>query len=491
MTKKNLNVTCLGAGVIGSGWAARLLVNGINVTVFDKQTESYSRTTSSVERAKKYFSQLTKAPMRDMGNLTFAKSLEDALELPNYIIESLPENLQIKQHLYKEIEEVSKNSIILSSTSGFKPTDLQKHMINPKNLIVTHPFNPVYLMPLVEVVPGQERDKNIIEDVRLLLEYIGMVPIIIKKEIDAFVADRMLEAMWREALWLIKDDICTTKELDDIITSSFGIRFAQMGMFESYRIAGGDKGMRHFLDQFGPALKWPWSRLTDVPEFNSELIEKICSQSDAQSNMYSISELEDIRDKNLVELQKALRNNRWGSGRTLASYEKDLFDEQSKQAEKASARITSDLLITYTKTIPPEWADYNGHMTEYRYLNCFGDASDAVMLHIGCDKAYIEAGNSYFTVETNIKHLTELKVGQEVHIETKVIKGNGKKLHVFHMLKNKEGELFATGEHLLLHVSLKTRKTCSAGEPLIKKLEELEKEHRGVKIPSEPKIIVK
>ena len=165
MTTKILNVSCIGAGVIGSGWAARLLVNGINVTVFDKQTESYNRTKLSVERAKKYFSQLTKAPLREIGNLTFAKSLDDALELPDYIIESLPENLQIKQHLYKEIEEVSKNSIILSSTSGFKPTDLQKHMKNPKNLIVTHPFNPVYLMPLVEVVPGQEKDQDIIDNV--------------------------------------------------------------------------------------------------------------------------------------------------------------------------------------------------------------------------------------------------------------------------------------------------------------------------------------
>ena len=217
MTTKNLNVTCVGAGVIGSGWAARLLVNGINVTIFDKQMESYNRTNLSIERARKYFSQLTKSPLRAIGNLTFAKSLEDALKLPNYVIESLPEDLQIKQHLYKEIEEVSNDAIILSSTSGFKPTDLQKHMKNPKNLIVTHPFNPVYLMPLVEVVPGQERDQNIINNVRHLLEYIGMVPIIIKKEIDAFVADRMLEAMWREALWLIKDDICTTKELDNII----------------------------------------------------------------------------------------------------------------------------------------------------------------------------------------------------------------------------------------------------------------------------------
>ena len=174
MPTRNFSVTCIGAGVIGSGGAARVLLNGINVTVFDKQTESDNRTNSTVERAKKCFSQLTKAPLRAIGNLTFAKSLEDALKLPNYIIESLPENLQIKQHLYKEIEEVSNNSIILSSTSGFKPTDLQKHMKNPKNLVVTHPFNPVYLMPLVEVVPGQAKDQSIIDDVQHLLEYIGI-----------------------------------------------------------------------------------------------------------------------------------------------------------------------------------------------------------------------------------------------------------------------------------------------------------------------------
>ena len=108
----------------------------------------------------------------------------------------------------------------------------------------------------------------------------------------------------------------------------------------------------------------------------------------------------------------------------------------------------------------------------------------------GCDKAYIEAGNSYFTVETNIKHLNELKVGQEVYIETKVIKGTEKKLHVFHMLKNKEGELFATGEHLLLHVSLKTRKTCPASKALMNRMAELYKQHKRIRLPSEPKIIV-
>ena len=116
---KNLSVTCIGAGVIGSGWAARLLVNGINVNVFDKSPESYNRTRLSVERAKKYFSQLTKAPLREMGSLTFDKSLEDALKTSTYIIESLPENLQLKHDLYKEIEELSGHSVGLHITGGF------------------------------------------------------------------------------------------------------------------------------------------------------------------------------------------------------------------------------------------------------------------------------------------------------------------------------------------------------------------------------------
>ena len=131
MTTKILNVSCIGAGVIGSGWAARLLVNGINVTVFDKRSESYHRTRLSIERAKKYFSQLTKAPLREMGSLTFEKSLEGAVKTSTYIIESLPENLQLKHKLYKEIEHISNNSIILSSTSAVSYTHLTLPTILP------------------------------------------------------------------------------------------------------------------------------------------------------------------------------------------------------------------------------------------------------------------------------------------------------------------------------------------------------------------------
>ncbi len=148
---------------------------------------------------------------------------------------------------------------------------------------------------------------------------IGMKPVCIRKEIDAFVADRLLEAIWREALWLIKDGICTTEELDDIdplsASACAGRRWA---MFETYRIAGGEAGMRHFMAQFGPCLNWPWTKLMDVPEFNDELVDLIAGQSDAQSGHCRIRELERIRDDNLVAIHAgAARPDDWGAGKVL------------------------------------------------------------------------------------------------------------------------------------------------------------------------------
>ena len=102
-----------------------------------------------------------------------------------------------------------------------------------------------------------------------------MHPLVLRK-IPAHIADRLLEAIWREALDG-EDGIATTEEIDDAVRMGFGLRYAQMGIFETYRIAGGEQGMRHFLAQFGPALKWPWTKLMDVPELDDALIETIAS----------------------------------------------------------------------------------------------------------------------------------------------------------------------------------------------------------------------
>ena len=133
-----------------------------------------------------------------------------------------------------------------------------------------------------------------------LLEEISMKPITIRSEVPAHVGDRLMEALWREALWLVKDGVASTEQIDEIITHGFGLRWAQMGLFETFRVAGGESGMEHFLNQFGPCLSAPWSKLTDVPELDEELISKIVKQSEEQSGNISVIELEKIRDKNLV-----------------------------------------------------------------------------------------------------------------------------------------------------------------------------------------------
>ena len=144
-----------------------------------------------------------------------------------------------------------------------------------------------------------------------------MKPVHVRVEIDAFIGDRLLEAVWREALWLVNDGVATTEEIDDVIRYGFGLRWAQMGLFETYRIAGGEGGMAHFIRQFGPCLAWPWTKLTDVPELTEELVETIAAQSDEQSGAHTIRELERSRDRNVAGILRALEANDWGAGRTL------------------------------------------------------------------------------------------------------------------------------------------------------------------------------
>jgi carnitine 3-dehydrogenase len=215
-------------------------------------------------------------------------------------------------------------------------------MKHPERLVVAHPFNPVYLLPLVEIVAGEKTSKKFVERAREVYSAIGMKPVVIRKEIDAFVGDRILEAAWREALWLIKDGICTVEELDDIMRYSFGLRWAQMGMFQVYRIAGGEAGMRHFMAQFGPALKWPWTKLMDVPEFNDELVDLIAGQSDDQSSKWSIRELEKIRDDNLIAIYEGLARQNggkgWGAGALHKAYLTQLGKGGAAKLSKAATK---------------------------------------------------------------------------------------------------------------------------------------------------------
>ncbi len=474
----------IGGGVIGAGWAARLIENGIDIAIYDPAPDAEQKMQAVLDNADRAYAKLTMAQRPAKGKIKYVKSIAAAVKEAELIVESVPERLDIKQSVYAEIEKSAPDTaLIASSTSGIMPSDLQAKMKKPGRIFVAHPFNPVYLLPVVEIVGGKKTSKSVIAKAMKFYASIGMKPIHVKKEIEAFVADRLLEAIWRESLWLIKDGITTTQELDDIVRFGFGLRYAQMGVFETYRVAGGEAGMRHFLAQFGPCLTWPWTKLMDVPEYNDELVDLIAGQSDEQSGHHSIRELERIRDDNLIAIQQALKANDWGAGQVLADYEKKLFDAGAKKAGKAGKADISRPIRTMERRVPPDWTDYNNHMNEARYLQCFGDATDTFMRMCGVDADYIASGGSYFTVETHIRHLDEVRVNEPIYAETQVIEGKGKKMHVFHWLRHQDGRLLATGEHMLLHVSLKTRSACEPSPHVLKALEKFAKTHAKLPIP--------
>ena len=315
----------IGCGVIGAGWVARLIENGVHVRVFDPADDVSSKLDAVLLNSRHAYQELTNAPRHEEGQVEIASSVAEAVRDAGVIIEAVPERLDVKRAAYEEIEASAlSDAIVASSTSGIMPSILQEQMRNPERFLVTHPFNPVYLIPLVELVAGKQTDPQTIERARLLIDSFGMHPLHVRKEIEGFIADRLLEAVWREALWLVNDGIATTGEIDDAVRFGFGLRYAQMGIFDTYRMAGGEAGMRHFIAQFGPCLKWPWTKLMDVPELTPELIDLIADQSDDQSGHLTHAEMERLRDDNLVALVQALKTKGFGAGETLARYERML-----------------------------------------------------------------------------------------------------------------------------------------------------------------------
>jgi carnitine 3-dehydrogenase len=303
--------------VIGAGWVARLRLRGVDVVVHDPSPDAERVVAEVHDNAVAAWRQLG-LPVDEIGALRFADSIEAACDGAPLVVESVPERLDLKHRVLAAIDAANADAVIASSTSGFRPTQLAEPLGRPDRLVVGHPFNPVYLLPLVEVVGGERTSGTTLATVRHWYASLGMHPLLVRSEIDAHIADRLLEAVWREALWLVHDGVATTAEIDDAIRYGFGLRWAQMGLFETYRIAGGEGGMRHFIAQFGDALSWPWTKLTDVPELSDELIDTIAAQSDAQSGAHDVRELERIRDRNLSALLLALEDQHWGAGETLA-----------------------------------------------------------------------------------------------------------------------------------------------------------------------------
>ena len=320
MTERVETLAVVGAGVIGAGWAARALAQGLDVVAWDIAPGWESRLRSAVDNAWPALTRLGLHPAASTMRLHCADSLETACQDATFVQESAPERIESKRRLLAQIDRATNTDVpIASSTSGLLPSDLQADCQHPARIVVGHPFNPVYLLPLVEVLGGKQTAPECVDRAMAFYTGLGMHPLKVRNEIDGFLSDRLQEALWREALHLVNDDVASTEELDAAITYGPGLRWAVMGTCLAFHMAGGDGGMRHFLDQFGPTLKSPWTRL-EAPELTEGLIDAMAYGTEQQAAGRTVKELERLRDDCLVSIMEALERHGVGAGGTLADH---------------------------------------------------------------------------------------------------------------------------------------------------------------------------
>ena len=297
-------IAVIGTGVIGTGWIVRCLAHNKNVIAYDKDLKLEKKLISEIKRAWPFIKKLFNKKKLNLKNFKYVTSIEEAVKDADFIQECATENYAIKTKLMNIIGKNAKtNAIISSSSSGLLPTRIYSKCKNPARTMIGHPFNPVYLCPGVEIVAGKKSKKKFLNKANKFYKSISMNPIMVKKELPGYLADRLQEALWREGLHIINEGYATTKDLDRAIEDGPGMRWSLMGTFLTFHLAGGNAGMKHMLEQFGPALKLPWTKLK-APKLSKKLSNRVISGTRKQAKGKSVAKISKIRDEYLLHLQK-------------------------------------------------------------------------------------------------------------------------------------------------------------------------------------------
>mgnify|MGYP001189761135 FL=1 len=297
-------IAVIGCGVIGKGWIIRFLAHNKHVIAYDPDKNLEKEIVKEIKITWPNVKKLFNRKKLFLNNFKFVTSIQDAIKDADFIQECAPENYKLKTKLMKNIGTYAKsNSIISSSSSGLLPTIIYSKCKNPSRSIIAHPFNPVYMIPGVEIVPGKKTSKKYLNKANKFYKSISMKPIMIKKELPGYLSDRLQEALWREALHIVNEGYASTKDIDRAVEDGPGLRWSLMGTFLTFHLAGGKAGMKHMLEQFGPALKLPWTKLK-APKLSKKLSMRVINGTRQQAKGKSVQKLSNIRDEYLVKLQK-------------------------------------------------------------------------------------------------------------------------------------------------------------------------------------------
>jgi ketoreductase RED1 len=300
------NVTVIGAGAIGLSWSALFLANGLKVTINDPREDVEKETIKGLEAINPTLEALGYNIHSIRENLFFEKDLEKAVGQADIIQENGPENTEFKQDLYARLESFIKpTALVLSSSSSIPATVFSKKMKNPARVLIGHPFNPPHLIPLVEVVPGEKTSREALDQAVAFYTAIGKSPIVIEKEIQGFVANRLQAAIMKESVYLVRSGVVTMESLDRIVSSSIGLRWAAAGPFKTFTLGGGPGGLPHFIAHLGPGLEHLWGELGPA-SFDQATTELLLEQVNASYARTPYEELEKERDGQQLAILKAL-----------------------------------------------------------------------------------------------------------------------------------------------------------------------------------------
>lgn len=305
-------VACVGAGVIGGGWVAHFLAQGFHVRAWDPAPDAEAKLRRLVDAAWPALMSLGLAEGASRDNLVVTETLAEAVADAVFVQESAPEDLPLKQKLLAEIDAVTPAGVVVaSSTSGYGMTEMQADAATSERLVVGHPFNPPYLIPLVEVVGGERTEAWAVEHAAAFYRRVGKTVITMDREVPGFIANRLQEALWREALHMVDQGEATVEQIDTAITAGPGLRWPIQGPMLTFHLAGGEGGMAHMLDHFGPSLKAPWTRL-EAPELTTELRDAVVAGCEDEAGERTIADLVAERDRAIIAVQRAVEEARDG-----------------------------------------------------------------------------------------------------------------------------------------------------------------------------------
>lgn len=281
---------CIGTGTIGSGWAALFLARGLRVSAWDPAPDAAASLARSIESAWSKLERLGLAEGASPERLVFTPSLAEAVADAEFIQESAPDDEALKIRLVAEIDAASPPAaVIASSSSRFLPTRIASACRHPERVIVGHPFVPAYLVPLVEVVGGERTSQSVMTRAAAFYAHLGKRPLELKKEIEAYVANRLQHALFEEALRLVDAGVCDYDDIDRAVTWGPGFRWAVIGPMLHRHLGGGKGGVRHMIEHFG------WR---GAPGKEREFIDAV----ETRWGHVSIEALESWRDDNLIAM---------------------------------------------------------------------------------------------------------------------------------------------------------------------------------------------